>query len=362
MNVCEYCGEDFPNITELYRHKYRIHQRQSIALHSHKESMDKGSMDIVPYEPNQIIGEKRKRDDIDSHISKRYRELPEPPRRIAPARRKAKREFYQVETPEMEAIPFKAIEPSVKAIEPPVKAIEPANQVVEPANQVVEPVNQIDPVNQIESKISTGNLINYKEYYEKCRAELETRDENFKQQISKVRKECGQDIIKIKKKFKKRELTLKKELASQKDFYDRKTKELEIFHEKNIAILKDKIQSTASFKPLSDAIFNCTSIEEILKIKGLLKQHDIDQIIENHLDTIQKLFLSLSYGVIPICQPQRDMLSNMQKQLIEQIETSSPEQVKELLSKNKMEIINIFSIIEQSIKLATDSYKKFIQN
>ena len=36
MNACEICGETFPNITELYKHKYRVHQKQSLVLHNHK--------------------------------------------------------------------------------------------------------------------------------------------------------------------------------------------------------------------------------------------------------------------------------------------------------------------------------------
>ena len=136
--------------------------------------------------------------------------------------------------------------------------------------------------------------------------------------------------------------------------------QMETFHSKNITILKEKIKSmereSASFKPISDAIFNCITIEELLKIKRLLKQHKIEEILEKHLDTLQKLFLSLTYGVIPICKPQRDVISNFQRNLVEKVENASPAEAKELIMKNIMEIINLFSIIEQSIQLATDSY------
>ena len=69
---------------------------------------------------------------------------------------------------------------------------------------------------------------------------------------------------------------------------------------------------------------------------------------------------SLSYGVIPICQPQRDVITDYQRKLIEKIETSTPEVAKEVIMQNRMEIIRFFSIIEQSIQLATDSYRKLI--
>ena len=91
----------------------------------------------------------------------------------------------------------------------------------------------------------------------------------------------------------------------------------------------------------------------------MVRNREFEQLIEKHLDTLQKLFLSLSYGVIPICQPQRDVLSDSQKKLIQKIETSSPSKAKTLIIQNRSEIINIFHIIEQSLELAIVSYDKF---
>lgn len=53
MNECEYCGKDFPDITELYKHKYNTHQR-SLVLHSHLQPK-KESMDVVPYESTKEV-------------------------------------------------------------------------------------------------------------------------------------------------------------------------------------------------------------------------------------------------------------------------------------------------------------------
>ena len=56
-----------------------------------------------------------------------------------------------------------------------------------------------------------------------------------------------------------------------------------------------------SFKPLSDALLNCITIEEIFEIKSLLKkQYIIEELLEKHHLTLPVLFLSLSYEVIPI--------------------------------------------------------------
>ena len=355
MNVCEICGADFPNITELYRHKNSAHNK-SLVLFNHKPEK---SLDVVPYmsDSQPDLNLKRKRDDIDSQNVKRYRALPEPSRTPVPAvrprRKKPKRTFRQVEasTPEMQVAPIDQATPKADELEGrPFQAPKPVLQAMDKytKNEIAQPISAND----------------FKTDYEKCTAELRAQEESFKQQISKIKKECGHDILKIKKKFKKRELALKKEITIQKKHYEEKTKEMEEFHEKNTRFLEEKIKSLeqdSSLKPLSDAIFNCITVEEIFKIKKLLKEHKIEELIENHLDTLQKLFLSLSYGVIPICQPQRDIISDYQKNLIGKIETSTPEQAKELVSDNRMEIINLFSIIDQSIKLATDSYRKFVK-
>ena len=205
--------------------------------------------------------------------------------------------------------------------------VTPANfETSESHNQVVEVKTNNPMVNQCvmaDSSIEVES-VNNKILYEKCLAELKAQTENIKIEISKIKKECGHDIIKIKKKFKKRELALKKEIKAQKKRYDENMKEMKTFHSNNMTILKEKIKlldaEDASFKPLSDAIFNCISIEEIFKIKRLLKQHRIEEVLEKHLETLQALFLSLSYGVIPICQPQRDVVTDYQRNLIEMIE------------------------------------------
>jgi len=367
MNVCEHCDESFPNIVELYRHKYKSHQ-QSLVLYNHLGSDrargEEGSQEVVSFNPgkeitqydpstsqlNVTLNGKRKLENIDledHHVVKRKRggKAYNRVHKIKPAsKHNESNEFHE---------PEKKIE-IVDADKKEVIQVDRSNNQDE-AVDINEPMD-IKPVVEID----------YKNLYEVCRMELKAQEEKFRQAMSKIKKECGRDIIKIKKKFKKREQDLKKDLFAQKRHYDENIKEMESFHQDNVTLLKGKIKSLKeddiSFRPLSEAIFNCITIEEIYKIKSLLKQHKIEELIENHLDTLQKLFLSLSHGVIPLCQPQRDVISDFQRSLIEKIETSTPVEAKELILQNIMEIINLFSIIDQSLQLATNSYKKFVKN
>ena len=155
--------------------------------------------------------------------------------------------------------------------------------------------------------------------------------------------------------FKEREDNLKKELEEYKNSSQTSVNEMESYYQGQIKLLQEKIKSMgenkASFKPLSDAIFNCITIEEIFKIRKLVRNREFDVLVKNHLDTLQKLFLSLTYGVIPICQPQRDVLTENQKKLIEKIEISTPSKAKNVIIQNRSEIVNIFDVIDQSLEL-----------
>ena len=265
FNVCEICGADFPNITELYRHKNSTHNK-SLVLFNHKPEK---SLDVVPYKSDSEpdLNLKRKRDDIDSQNVKRYRALPEPSRKLVPAvrprRQKPKRTFYQVKSsePERQVAPIdKATPKAVELVGKSFQASTPERQVVpidkakpnavelvgksfqaEPPKPVLQAMDK-DTKDTLKEATSVGNN-DFKTNYEKCAAELMAQEESFKQQISKIKKECGHDILKIKKKFKKRELALKKEITTQKKYYEEKTKEMEVFHEKNTKFLEEKIKS-----------------------------------------------------------------------------------------------------------------------
>ena len=100
-------------------------------------------------------------------------------------------------------------------------------------------------------------------------------------------------------------------------------------------------------------------MEEIFEIQKLVRNHQLDLLIQRHLKTLQKLFLSLSYGVLPICQPQRDQVTDSQRQLVERIQSASRNTAKRIIKENRNEVVNLFTIINDSLKLARDSFNRF---
>ena len=120
-----------------------------------------------------------------------------------------------------------------------------------------------------------------------------------------------------------------------------------------------KTEEQADMKPLEDAIFNEPTISEIIKIEKLVGSYRFDEIMSEHLDTLQKLFMAVSYGVIPVTRPQREEISDVQRKLVEDIHISDVDDVENIIKENLQEIVNLFVIIEDSLKLIRKSFDKF---
>ena len=123
--------------------------------------------------------------------------------------------------------------------------------------------------------------------------------------------------------------------------------------------IKDLQDEGNEFTDLSKAIFNCTTLEEIFEIERLVKHHRLDVVAEKHLKTLQNLFLSLSYGIIPICDLQRHMVTSKQRELVEKIQRSTGTKAKRYLKEGREEIINLFTIINDSLKLIRNTFNRY---
>ena len=139
--------------------------------------------------------------------------------------------------------------------------------------------------------------------------------------------------------------------------------ELEAECEARIKLLNDEIKKLQEedddFSSLSKAIFNCTTMEEIFEIQRLVENHQLDVVVTRHLKTLQNLFYSLSFGLIPICDPQRQRITDSQRQLVEKIQNSSSTVAKRTIKARRSEIINLFTIINDSLKLVRNSFNRY---
>ena len=181
-----------------------------------------------------------------------------------------------------------------------------------------------------------------KVYYEK---QINTLKNRCEAEINNTRQECDEKIQNLKREYNDRYEQLEREC-------EEKIKNLSNH-------IKSLQEDDEDIDGLSKAIFNCTSMQEIFEILNLVKNHQYDQVVQKHLKTIQNLFLSLSFGVLPICQPQREKITDEQKDLVERIQSMSPNRAKVLLKEHRNKITKLFTIIEDSLKLARNSYNKY---
>ena len=134
-----------------------------------------------------------------------------------------------------------------------------------------------------------------------------------------------------------------------------------------INVLKRQLQEFEEFDGdkelhgLSKVIFNGVTIQELNKIRGLVSENKITQLLRGrkNIITLQKQFLCLIYGIIPITNPQIVALTDGEKNMVRSRENATIEEVKLYIQKNSNTIRTLFSTINDSIKLVTDSYQKY---
>ena len=182
--------------------------------------------------------------------------------------------------------------------------------------------------------------------HDKQQADLENAKDAFcNDTIKKLEDKCENEKKKIRE-------TYVRQLADEEEECNKK---LGLLHDQIKSLQEDDENSSS----LTKAIFNCTSMEEIYDIQKLIKNHQLDVVVQRHLPTLQNLFLSLSYGILPICQPQREKVSNEQRKLVEKIQTASRQMAKKLLKENRAQVVNLFTIIDDSLKLARNTYNRY---
>ena len=106
-----------------------------------------------------------------------------------------------------------------------------------------------------------------------------------------------------------------------------------------------------NFNAFSAAIINSASIKDFLKIKDLIAQNKFDDVLRSKklLISLQKLFIGMRYGVVPIVVPQRNMLTDADRDIIKGLENVSLERVKSTIREKKGEFMHIFSVIADTI-------------
>ena len=126
---------------------------------------------------------------------------------------------------------------------------------------------------------------------EKLKAQKSLRNQKteFDKQINDLEEKCKEKIDQIQNQCDKKLENLHTKNKSEMDILEADCRE-------KIELLNNQIKSFQedddSLNDLTRTIFNCTTMKEILEIQRLVKNHQIDIVIQRHLKTLQQLFLA----------------------------------------------------------------------
>ena len=125
----------------------------------------------------------------------------------------------------------------------------------------------------------------------------------------------------------------------------------------------DEVQNYEGDYELTDTInsvINDVTIHEFNKIRELMERDNIDALLRSskHVSNLKKLFLGLSWGIVPITAPQRIVLSDLEKNLIRNLKDATNDDVRKQIRANKQAFIHLFEVIKDSIELVVNSYNR----
>ena len=357
---CDKCGKSYPTNATLYQHKSLAHPEPKLMLVNHSHGSSSSN--------------KRPRGYSTSHPDAKKRDLVPVTKHNHP---KEKPRDYEIKTyPTPQTYDGQA-DDNLKIVD----SFDDDGQ-GDKGLQVVDSYDNDGQSDDGLTVVDSIDSIDYKKLYEECLASKKQIENICQKKITDLKKKHEERIDSLKENYRDKLRDFGNEMKAEYDervdkireLHVKATKDLNDAHEKamedfereckrKIKLLSEQLQAVKDddedLSSLTKAIFNCTTMEEIFQIQKLINNHQIDELIQNHLPTLQNLLLSLSFGILPICQPQRDQVTNEQRRVVEQLQTASPSNAKNILRNKRGDVINLFTIIKDSIKLARDTYNRY---
>ena len=111
----------------------------------------------------------------------------------------------------------------------------------------------------------------------------------------------------------------------------------------------------------SKAVINSVTINNFNRIRELISQNGLNSVLRSrkYLLSLQKLFLGLSYGIVPITTSQRVALTAEETSMVKKLENASVEQIRSHIKRNKLSFLKLFSVINESIKFVVKAYNRY---
>ena len=383
QHKCNSCSREFPSLTALLSHKKNLHGRPPaivIAAHNHPDKkLGKRKPQSAVELPKKIV--RLDNDDDLQIVEVRNEPKPTPPTR--PPK-------FTIPIPDTEHDDIKRVleqAPTPPTLSPignptlPIDYKELYEQLHKKYGEMVAHYkDQIQKVQDVythrlkemearsdaeaqkmrsEFQMQLRRMIEAKEV--ECKEQLDAHTVEFKAQMARMASakdmECEERLKKIYLDHQNYIKQLQTEHQTQLTEIEKECAEkLQTLQ----AIIKDfENEDDSETVKLSKIIFNCATLEDIYELQSLIQRHQFNQLTSKHLRTLQNLLLGLSQGIVPICEPQRRALSESQKKLVSDIQSSSLARAKSLINNNRPHFIDFMNKIKDSLKLISSSYNRY---
>ena len=155
------------------------------------------------------------------------------------------------------------------------------------------------------------------------------------------------------------------EIIRNQNNYDKILKELKRRGKKSTDQMSEGEMYTGSgdgemmeYDKISKYIFNHKTMNEIYRIQKLMEGGQINEIITKHHTTFKNILLGITSGVIPLCQPQRDKVTDNQRELVYKLQYTTKNSALKILKGKHTEIIKLFVIVKDSFHFIRESFNK----
>ena len=121
------------------------------------------------------------------------------------------------------------------------------------------------------------------------------------------------------------------------------------------------VDGDVAMTKINQAVINSVTMTQFNQIRALIEEGKLSRVLSNrkHIEALRRLFLGLTYGVIPITQPQRIALSEDERTMVKTLENATVDKVKTYIKRNESSFLRLFDIINDSLKLITRTYERY---
>ena len=114
--------------------------------------------------------------------------------------------------------------------------------------------------------------------------------------------------------------------------FTKKKKQFEMFSKVEEQLNDLTVDGDVAKTKINQAVINSVTMTQFNQIRALIEEGELSRILSDrkHIDALRRLLLGLTYGVIPVTQPQCIALSNDERTIVKTLVNATVDIVNEV--------------------------------